>query len=100
MKRSIHAMLKFECPAAIVKLLFSFPLDSAQFATISSGYAGAALGICHLCVCWVYPPGLVGERNLRTSLTLICWCRVCFLHLCDCSLSLAPSCLSLISFCE
>ena len=40
---SLQALLKFECPAAIVKLLFSLPpfVHFAQFSTIYSGYVWA-----------------------------------------------------------
>ena len=72
-ERSLHTMLKFEGPAAIVKLLFSLPpfLDSLHFFDhFFRDTLGRARNVLHLGVLSV-PSKIGGERILRTSLTLI-----------------------------
>ena len=69
---SLQAMLKYEGPAAVVKLIFtlsSFPCFCA-FLTIIQDTLGRARNVLHLGVLSV-PSRIGGERILRTSLTLI-----------------------------
>ena len=80
-ERSLHAMLKFEGPAAIVKLLFSLPplLDSVQFSTIYSGYAWAP-SKCDTSSCVECTLQDWWRTNPTNILNTDSLCRVCFMH--------------------
>ena len=70
-ERSLHALLKFEGPATIVKLLFSLPpLILHSFRSYILDTLWRAQNVLHLGVLSV-PSKIGGERILRTSLTLI-----------------------------
>ena len=80
--RSFHAMLKYESPAAIVKLFPHFPpfLDSGTVSTICSGYAWArSKRVTSWCVeCNLQDWWRTNPTNLPNTESL-CW--VCFVHL-------------------
>ena len=72
-ERSLHAMLKFEGLAAIVKLFFlttSFPCILHSFRPYIRDTLGCARNVIHLGALSV-PSRIGGERIIRASSTLI-----------------------------